>query len=119
MEGATGTGQPNFNGAKLGALKIPVPSLALQHRIVARLDVLLGRSKAARDELSRVNTLTGRSIQSTALLDRLDQALLARAFRGELVVRSPDDENEPQNRDNDPNQEARPCGLTTKPRKIF
>ena len=35
IDNATGTGQPNVNGAKLGDLFLPLPPLDEQHRIVA------------------------------------------------------------------------------------
>ena len=84
MEGATGTGQPNFNGAKLGALKIPTPSMEIQRRIVERLDQFMARSKSIRDALSRVTTPSSKFSETNALLDRLEQSILAKAFRGEL-----------------------------------
>src|SRR3984893_16424412 len=49
-EGSSGTGQPNFNGTKLGALEIPIQPLPEQLRIVAKLDSLSGRSNGAREE---------------------------------------------------------------------
>lgn len=59
-EGSSGTGQPNFNGTKLGALGIPVPPLPEQRRIISKLDNLSERLKAARDELDRVPKLVER-----------------------------------------------------------
>jgi type I restriction enzyme, S subunit len=85
QEGATGTGQPNFNGTKLGQLSIPLHSLDQQKRIVRRV----------RDQLSRLQTSMAEAARATALLDRLDQATLAKAFRGELVPQDPDAEQVP------------------------
>ncbi len=39
--GTRGTGQPNVNGQTLGNLILPLPPLAEQHRIVARVDELM------------------------------------------------------------------------------
>jgi type I restriction enzyme S subunit len=36
--------------------------------------------------------VAGSAFESAALLDRLDQAILAKAFRGELVLQDPNDE---------------------------
>ncbi len=72
QEGSTGTGQPNFNGTKLGNLRIPLRPIEEQKRFVARLDALLSRSKSAREELDRI----------PRLVKLYKQAILAAAFRG-------------------------------------
>jgi len=59
-DGASGTGQPNFNGTKLAALEIPVPPLAEQRRIVARIEALFARTRRARAELERIAPLSAR-----------------------------------------------------------
>lgn len=74
-EGSTGTGQPNFNGTKLGQLHIPVPPLHQQRQIVLKLDRLFGHSNSAREELSRI----------PRLVERYKQAVLDKAFLGQLT----------------------------------
>jgi type I restriction enzyme, S subunit len=74
-EGAAGTGQPNFNGTKLGGLFIPLRPLRDQRRIVSELESLLVRSKSARWELARI----------PRLVERYKQAILAAAFSGDLT----------------------------------
>jgi len=74
-DGATGTGQPNFNGTKLGALRIPIRPLEEQREITAKLETLLARSKNAREKLARI----------PRLVERYKQAILAKAFRGDLT----------------------------------
>ena len=56
-DGARGTGQPNVNGQTLGKLILPLPPLAEQHRIVAKVDELMGlcdrlaAARAGREEV--------------------------------------------------------------------
>ncbi|WP_099348456.1 restriction endonuclease subunit S [Acetobacter aceti] len=56
-DGAEGTGQPNFNGTKLAHLVVPLPPLAEQRRIIAKLDSLTARIARARAELERAKQL--------------------------------------------------------------
>jgi type I restriction enzyme S subunit len=69
-----GTGQPNVNGKKLANIRVPVPPLPQQRRIVAYLDSL----QAKVDALRRLQAETG------AELDALMPAVLDRAFKGGL-----------------------------------
>lgn len=54
----------------------PLPPLAEQKRIVAKLDALSAKSARARTELARIETL----------VSRYKQAVLSKAFRGELTT---------------------------------
>ena len=68
----------------LKSTRFPLPPLAEQRRIVAKLDQLSARSSAARTHLERTK----------ALATRAKQATLAAAFRGELTdARCLDDDN--------------------------
>ncbi|HKP45933.1 MAG TPA: restriction endonuclease subunit S [Pyrinomonadaceae bacterium] len=74
--------QSNINAKKLAAFEFELPSLEEQQEIVRRVETLFtfadrleARYKAARDQV-----------------ERLTPALLAKAFRGELVPQDPNDE---------------------------
>lgn len=74
MTGAVGQRRVPTDYLRQSAL--PVPPLAEQRRIVAKLDALTARTARARADLDRV----------PALAARYKQAVLARAFAGELTV---------------------------------
>ncbi|MFY0529314.1 restriction endonuclease subunit S [Archangium gephyra] len=80
-EAQLGTGVPRLNIAHVRALEVPLAPLDEQRRIVAKLDTLFARSRAAKASLERV----------PALLERLRQAVLAATFRGDLSVRTASD----------------------------
>lgn len=67
---------PAINAEHVRAFEFGLPPLPEQKRIVARLDALQARSRAAREALAEV----------PALLDTLRQSLLAAAFRGDLTA---------------------------------
>ena len=75
-------GQANVNGTKLRALGIPLPPMAEQIEINRLLNAAFARADRLEAEATRAR----------ALLDRLEAALLAKAFRGELVPQDPNDE---------------------------
>ncbi|MFP5077948.1 restriction endonuclease subunit S [Rhizobium sp. YIM 134829] len=72
---ATGTAQKTLPLSKLRKVSIPLPPLAEQKRIVAKLDALNAKSARARTELARIETL----------VSRYKQAVLSKAFSGELT----------------------------------
>lgn len=75
-------GQANVNGTKLAAMPIPLPPLEEQRRIVAEVE----------HQLSLVDALAAGVDSALRRSAALRRAILARAFRGELVPQDPDDE---------------------------
>ena len=69
-----GVSQSNINGTKLGDMPLPLPPIEEQCEIVARAAALL----AIADDLG------GRIDAANSALGRSAQAVLAKAFRGEL-----------------------------------
>lgn len=72
----------NLTQGKLLALSLPVPPVDEQKRLVAKID----------RAFTEIDRLTAEAAAARRLLDRLDQAILAKAFRGELVPQDPADE---------------------------
>ncbi|HEX8047498.1 restriction endonuclease subunit S [Rhizobium sp.] len=68
-------GQVNISLSQCRAFKLPLPPLAEQKRIVAKLDALNAKSARARTELARIETL----------VSRYKQAVLSKAFSGDLT----------------------------------
>jgi type I restriction enzyme S subunit len=79
---ATTAGQYNLNLAALRSLEVPLPPIDRQRSIVQEVEHRLASAGAVEAEVSR-----GLRRSST-----LRKAILARAFRGELVAQDPDDE---------------------------
>ena len=74
-----GTGQPNVNAKSLGQLLIPLPPLAEQRRIVARLNEILPLI----EEYGKAHSALKNAEQ--ALPDQLRASLLQEAIQGKLV----------------------------------
>jgi len=72
---ASGTTRQRVSGGNLKRLPVPVPPAPEQRRIVAKLDSLRARSSRARQELDHI----------PKLIERYKQAILAKAFSGELI----------------------------------
>jgi type I restriction enzyme S subunit len=72
---ASGTTFKELSGSRMATLAVPVPPLAEQRRIVAKLDSLTGRVARARAELSGI----------PRLIKKYREAVLAAAFGGVLT----------------------------------
>jgi type I restriction enzyme S subunit len=75
-------GQANVNGTKLRRLGIPIMPPEEQAEIVRRVE----------SAFAWVNRLASETTSARKLIDHLDQAILAKAFRGELVPQDPNHE---------------------------
>jgi type I restriction enzyme S subunit len=75
-------GQANVNGSKLKALGIPLPPREEQVEMLSRIN----------NAMSHADRLESEAARARVLLDRLEAAILTRAFRGELVPQDPNDE---------------------------
>lgn len=71
-----GGNQPALNGRKVRALPVPLPPLAEQAEIVRRVEALFALADA----------IEARVKAATAKADKLPQAILSKAFKGELVT---------------------------------
>ena len=80
--GVIATAQPNFSGSKLASLLFPLPPLAEQKRIVAKIEELF----AVADALGTAAEGLGNAAR------QLDRKILDLAIRGKLVPQDPDDE---------------------------
>jgi type I restriction enzyme S subunit len=78
-----GVSQSNINARKLAEFAFPLPSPEEQREIVRRVDAAF----------VRFDTLTAEHARAAHLLLRLDELILARAFRGELVPQDTRDES--------------------------
>lgn len=78
----TGVKMPRLRTGDLEKMPVPLPPLPEQQRLVERIERLLEQSRTAREALDRI----------PPLLKRFRQSVLAKAFRGELTERDPNDE---------------------------
>jgi type I restriction enzyme S subunit len=72
----------NISQGALAAIEMPWPCVEERNEIVRRIEAAF----------ARIDRLTAESARAAHLLDRLDERLLAKAFRGELVPQDPADE---------------------------
>jgi type I restriction enzyme S subunit len=77
-----GISYPAITDRDVFAQPVPLPPLPEQQRLVQKIERLLEQSRTAREALDRI----------PPLLKRFRQAVLAKAFRGELTERDPNDE---------------------------
>jgi type I restriction enzyme S subunit len=82
------TSQPAFGIKRIRNIAIPVPSLTEQTEIVRRVEALFASA----------DTIEKRVAATTARAGRLTQAILAKAFRGELAFPPGDATEDPQPR---------------------
>jgi type I restriction enzyme, S subunit len=77
-----GVSQSNINAQKLAEFIIFTPSIEEQKEIVRRVEQLFAFA----------DKIEARYTKAKAMLDKLPQSILAKAFRGELVPQNPNDE---------------------------
>jgi len=85
-EGTIATAQPNCNGKTLGKMLLPLPPLAEQKRIVAKLEQVLPLVEeygTAQEQLDKLNK---------ELPEALKKSILQEAIQGKLVPQNPKDE---------------------------
>lgn len=76
------SGVNNINSEELKGLPLLRPNIDEQHEIVRRIE----------HAFTWIDRLATEATSARKLVDRLDQAILAKAFRGELVSQDPNDE---------------------------
>ncbi len=79
---APATAQKNINLDTLSSIRLPTPSLEEQQEIVRRIEAAF----------AWIDRLSSEASSARKLIDHLDQAILAKAFQGELVPQDPTDE---------------------------
>ena len=77
-----GMAQPNLNTSIISAWLLPLPPLEEQHEIIRRVEKLFAIA----------DSLEAKYRKAFAQVEKLEQAILAKAFRGELVEPDPNDE---------------------------
>ncbi|WP_073854456.1 restriction endonuclease subunit S [Pontibacter flavimaris] len=90
-EYSTGTAQRNIGPSHLQRFAFPLPPLAEQKRIVAKLDEAFQHLDTLKAKLERIPELL-KNFRRAVMIDKLPQAILAKAFRGELVPQDHNDE---------------------------
>jgi type I restriction enzyme S subunit len=78
----TGSAQPKLTQAALNRVGIPLPSIIEQQEILRRIEIAF----------AWIDRLASETSSARKLINHLDQAILARAFRGELVPQDLNDE---------------------------
>jgi type I restriction enzyme S subunit len=78
----SGSAQPKLTQRNLNSIIVPLPSIEEQQEIVNRIEKLF----------KSVEVIEQNYQKAVKLLERLEQAILAKAFRGELVPQDPKDE---------------------------
>lgn len=81
-DAASGISMHNITQGSLAALKMPVPDTDGRSAALHKIETTFARADRLEAEATRAR----------ALLDRLEAAILSKAFRGELVPQDPNDE---------------------------
>ena len=76
-----GVSQSNINAKKLAAFQLPLPTVEEQEEIVRRIETAF----------VWLDRITAEHANASRLLPRLDQAILAKAFREKLIPQDPND----------------------------
>lgn len=76
------SGVNNVNAQELQNLELPLPSIAAQKERIASIE----------SAFTWIERLTGDATSARKLIDYLDQSVLAKAFKGDLVPQDPTDE---------------------------
>jgi type I restriction enzyme S subunit len=79
---ATGSDLPHISSNDILTTQLPLPCIQEQREIARRIS----------GTLSWIDRLASDARNARKLVDHLDQAVLAKAFRGELVPQDPSDE---------------------------
>lgn len=80
--GITAVTQPNINASVIERLELPIPDLDTQDRIIRNIETAF----------AWIDRLACEANSARNLIDHLDQAILAKAFRGELVPQATNNE---------------------------
>jgi hypothetical protein len=84
-EGSSATSQAAFGIMKLRDVLVPTCSFGEQSEIVRRIE----------NSFAWIDRLAAEATSARKLINHLDQAILTKAFRGELVSQDPNDEHTP------------------------
>jgi type I restriction enzyme S subunit len=82
LDGRTAVAQPNINARMITSIKLPIPTRRTQEQIV----------KGIETAFTWIDHIASQTSAARKLISYLDQAILAKAFRGELVPQVPNDE---------------------------
>jgi type I restriction enzyme S subunit len=80
--GTAAVAQPNVNAKSISRFTVPIPPIAEQRNIAHRVDELFALA----------GLVEARYAKAKEHVDNLNQSILAKAFRGELVPQDPNDE---------------------------
>ena len=82
----TGTAQPKMNQARMNSIWVPIPPLAEQKRIVAKIEELMPFVEQYAVANTKLNTL------NAAFPEMMKKSILQEAVQGKLVPQDPNDE---------------------------